>query len=285
METVQEPGPSSRGGITLTCEECRGSFRRFASTATGARFCSRACKAKNRTSVGIAKLSCAVCGQAVTRRRSMVGYVVLCGRKCQNAIRGNMFVRVCDAQVEHCCAGCKRVYFRLPARGGVGFCSRSCWRASQRGVERIPRTDPQQCNGCLVFKPLTTGFSLLKGSGLYSLRCKECRNLKGTSSEAKRRSHLRTKFQMTLEQWIDMHRAQGGLCAICDVVLPPVEEATRSLPRGTSWKRRNWNTDHCHKTGKVRGILCRSCNHALGALRDSPAIARRAADYLERHAT
>lgn len=40
--------------------------------------------------------------------------------------------------------------------------------------------------------------------------------------------------------------------------------------------------DHCHATGKVRGILCNLCNQAIGMFKDSPAILREAADYLER---
>ena len=39
--------------------------------------------------------------------------------------------------------------------------------------------------------------------------------------------------------------------------------------------------DHCHKTGKVRGVLCLNCNHALGKLKDNARLFRRAADYLE----
>lgn len=39
--------------------------------------------------------------------------------------------------------------------------------------------------------------------------------------------------------------------------------------------------DHCHETGKVRGLLCRTCNMGLGQLKDDPARLRRLADYVE----
>ena len=59
--------------------------------------------------------------------------------------------------------------------------------------------------------------------------------------------------------------AQQGRCGLCeDTMLDPV-------------------VDHCHKSGKVRELLCRHCNIAIGALLARPNAARNAADYLERH--
>lgn len=49
-------------------------------------------------------------------------------------------------------------------------------------------------------------------------------------------------------------------------------------------KRRRFFLDHCHTTGRLRGLLCLSCNLAIGHLRNDPELARRAAIYLEEHA-
>jgi hypothetical protein len=57
---------------------------------------------------------------------------------------------------------------------------------------------------------------------------------------------------------------QRGVCAIC-------ERAPENY----------LDEDHNHRTGQIRGLLCRSCNTALGKLGDSPARLRRAAYYLE----
>lgn len=55
---------------------------------------------------------------------------------------------------------------------------------------------------------------------------------------------------------------QDGRCAICgDVLVDP-------------------NTDHCHKDGEVRGLLCQRCNCGLGLLRDDPEILESAIKYL-----
>lgn len=42
------------------------------------------------------------------------------------------------------------------------------------------------------------------------------------------------------------------------------------------------NTDHCHKTGKIRGLLCGSCNRMIGLAKDSADTLRRAAEYIEK---
>ncbi|MFF7299132.1 endonuclease domain-containing protein [Streptomyces sp. NPDC008265] len=56
--------------------------------------------------------------------------------------------------------------------------------------------------------------------------------------------------------------AQGGVCVICRIA--PAE-----------------HVDHDHQTGKVRGVLCFSCNAALGQFKDRPDVMRRAAAYVE----
>ena len=62
---------------------------------------------------------------------------------------------------------------------------------------------------------------------------------------------------------------QAYACAICQ---------TRD-PGGRSKYR--FHIDHCHTTGKIRGLLCKRCNSVLGEMKDSPNLLRRAANYLE----
>ena len=80
-----------------------------------------------------------------------------------------------------------------------------------------------------------------------------------------RDAHLRRKFGITLEDFEGMLVAQGGGCAICG----------RPAPEGTSL-----HVDHDHETGAVRGLLCFTCNGALGMLTESREYLDRASDYL-----
>jgi hypothetical protein len=50
-----------------------------------------------------------------------------------------------------------------------------------------------------------------------------------------------------------------------------------------SHSQRNLHIDHDHETGEVRGLLCYSCNVALGASREDPARLRALADFIEGH--
>lgn len=69
-----------------------------------------------------------------------------------------------------------------------------------------------------------------------------------------------------------MRAAQDDRCALCSEPFA-----------GSGLDRAAPQVDHDHATGVVRALLCRACNTALGALRDDPALLRRAADYIERH--
>lgn len=86
---------------------------------------------------------------------------------------------------------------------------------------------------------------------------------------AVRERHLVRKYGVTLADYDVMLTQQDGKCAICKV---PESEQFKAV----------FHVDHCHLTGRVRGLLCRGCNHILGTVKDDPAILRQAIAYLER---
>lgn len=87
-------------------------------------------------------------------------------------------------------------------------------------------------------------------------------------------SHLRRTFGIGVSDYLDMLEAQGGFCASCGEPPHPPEGKGRHT---------RLDVDHCHETGKVRGLLCNRCNRMAGMAHDHPAVLRQLADYLERH--
>lgn len=78
-------------------------------------------------------------------------------------------------------------------------------------------------------------------------------------------THLRRTYDLTLDEYNSICEAQGGKCGIC--VLPFVDD--------------DKCVDHCHKTGKIRGLVCHSCNKLLGFAYDDSNILQQAIAYLE----
>lgn len=75
-------------------------------------------------------------------------------------------------------------------------------------------------------------------------------------------------YGLTPEDVESMYLQQKNLCKLCQTPLD------RSRSRATA-------IDHCHETGKVRGILCTSCNTSLGVFRESIPLLERVIDYIK----
>jgi hypothetical protein len=123
------------------------------------------------------------------------------------------------------------------------------------------------CSSCKQEKPL---------SEFYKKRanCKICSNKavaqwKKNNIEKNKlsiqKSKLKTKYGITLEQYDEMVKEQKGVCYICKN-----ENPTRKL-----------NVDHCHKTGRVRKLLCDKCNMTLGLINDSQELLKQFIFYLK----
>ncbi len=74
------------------------------------------------------------------------------------------------------------------------------------------------------------------------------------------------RYAITEQQWSEMLARQGGKCAIC--------HAAEAGGKG------GWHIDHCHETGRVRGLLCHHCNTGLGLFKDDPDLLTKALHYL-----
>ena len=68
----------------------------------------------------------------------------------------------------------------------------------------------------------------------------------------KRRSYLKLEYGLSLADYDEMHKKQGGVCKICKIDNPKCQQ------------HKHLYVDHCHSTGRIRGLLCGRCNSAIG---------------------
>ena len=88
------------------------------------------------------------------------------------------------------------------------------------------------------------------------------------NSEKRLEIHYKKEYDITLSDYDKMYAYQDGKCAIChgtDTKTP---------------KNGRFCVDHDHDTGKVRGLLCASCNRGIGLLKDDPETVLSAYKYL-----
>jgi len=128
----------------------------------------------------------------------------------------------------------------------------------------------KHCSSCKQHLPLDR-FSpdKSKKSGLASI-CKKCRNERYSTRYSKqyRDAALKKKYNMEPGDYDALLEKQGGVCKIC---------SSPETGRGDQW----FVVDHCHETGKVRGLLCNTCNRALGLFKDDISYLEQAIHYLK----
>ena len=74
-----------------------------------------------------------------------------------------------------------------------------------------------------------------------------------------RRISLKRMYGMSEADYEAMVSRQGNKCALCNSSDPGRTDKDKK------WSAGYWNIDHCHSTGKVRGLLCHTCNVRVGA--------------------
>lgn len=102
--------------------------------------------------------------------------------------------------------------------------------------------------------------------------CTVCRNeavnksRKADPDKSKVNAHknwIELKYELTIAEYNKLIKDQENKCQIC-----------------LRFFDKRPHVDHCHKSGKVRGLLCGSCNRALGFMRDDKNAIKRMLEYL-----
>lgn len=82
--------------------------------------------------------------------------------------------------------------------------------------------------------------------------------------------HTAGSKYISFEDYLILEKKHKGLCSICK-------------KQCSSGKK--LSIDHCHKTNKVRGLLCSNCNLGIGKFYDNPLLLKRAVSYLKKYET
>ena len=94
--------------------------------------------------------------------------------------------------------------------------------------------------------------------------------------ERNRKRSIKNNHGMTWEHLEELYEKQGASCAICGKHIGLyTKKGGDPLQVG--------RVDHCHSSGKIRGLLCHKCNIGLGHFEDNVVALRNAIDYLEEH--
>ncbi|WP_326769970.1 endonuclease VII domain-containing protein [Streptomyces sp. NBC_01591] len=141
-------------------------------------------------------------------------------------------------------------------------CSAEYYRERQEAKGRtvrlkvpVPRGS-KRCPRCGEVKPHSQWERNKTSSDGWASYCRAERN---------RISYFKRKYGLTPVERDALIADQAGVCCICPDALPE-------------------HVGHCHETGRVRGVLCFSCNTALGQFKDRPDAIRWAAAYVEGNA-
>lgn len=131
-----------------------------------------------------------------------------------------------------------------------------------------------KCSTCKLKKPAEDFYKdKSKKTGLNP-RCKKCMDI----STIHYRNNHRLEYQkythkkgierkgITLEEYDRLFENQKGVCKICGKI---------------NKDGRRLEIDHCHKTGKIRGLLCKRCNSAMGYFNDDIQLLKLTVRYLE----
>jgi N12 class adenine-specific DNA methylase len=85
------------------------------------------------------------------------------------------------------------------------------------------------------------------------------------TKEYQKNINLKRRYNITEEEYKTLLESQQNCCDICKI---KVDELC---------------IDHCHKTGKIRSLLCHKCNTAIGLFSEDTKVLQNAIEYIQKH--
>jgi hypothetical protein len=130
-----------------------------------------------------------------------------------------------------------------------------------------PYKSGRTCTTCGEFKPISEfqlerNINSFEGISVRS-KCRPCNEFR------KYKRFIKKAYGISYEDYLQLLERQNFGCAICQSKVANNKRTSDKL-----------FIDHCHETGKVRGLLCSRCNHALGQFDDRADLLQNAISYL-----
>ncbi len=146
--------------------------------------------------------------------------------------------------------------------------------------KKMKKPVKKECSKCKKTKAMSLFPIARAHKDGYGYWCKKCKQKWEKEKRTKYRKNpewvektkllnlknwLKVNYNLTLSEYEELVKLQNGVCAICG-------------------KENNLGNklfvDHCHKTNKVRGLLCQKCNSGVGYLNDDIHLLAKAIEYL-----
>ena len=204
---------------------------------------------------------CSTCSKLSSKKRIDPFPMVKCGI-CETEFQSKTLrARYCSVKCQHRAAYEKNPYnvdtFGTGMRANKGACQdpEHVKKRIQSAADNLAKTR-RNCVKCNEeYTPTLSAQKYCSG------RCWQ-------SAKRKNRDSLH-RVKITETHYEVLFSLQGGKCKIC------------ATPSGSNGRGDKLAVDHCHESGKIRGLLCHRCNTALGLLKDSQLRMQAAIDYLK----
>jgi len=148
----------------------------------------------------------------------------------------------------------RRTDKQTPAKQYIWECVCECGNTTETRIGNLRCGRTKSC-GCL---------QLRKGSEAPAYK-----HGRSQTKEYDIELHMKRNYGVDISGYNKMLENQNGVCAICKSSAP-------------NHHKKRLNIDHCHVTGRVRGLLCDACNRALGLFKDSPDLMLKAITYVSK---
>lgn len=140
----------------------------------------------------------------------------------------------------------------------TGLC-KNCNKGSSKDPEN---SKYKKCRICSLTLPISNFTK--RYNKHYRNECKKCVS-------------IRVNFKnFNYKLFLDLYKKQEGKCAICNEIETSKLSNKLNIPRSLA-------IDHCHKTNRIRGLLCSKCNKGIGLLKEDINIMNNAIKYLEKY--